>query len=51
MRTLVGVLLAKVYEEDDPLNMRLLTIERYSLNTATFDKYYKIVFGEEDGRQ
>ena len=51
MRTLVGVLLAKVYEEDDPLNMRVLTIERYSLNTATFDKYYKIVFGEEDGRQ
>ena len=51
MRTLVGVLLAKVYEEDDPLNMRLLTIERYSLNKATFDKYYKIVFGEEDGRQ
>ena len=51
MRTLVGVLLAKVYEDDDPLNMRLLTIERYSLNTATFDKYYKIVFGEEDGRQ
>lgn len=51
MRTLVGVLLAKVYKEDDPLNMRLLTIERYSLNTATFDKYYKIVFGEEDGRQ
>ena len=51
MRTLVGVLLAKVYEEDDPLNMRLLTIERYSLNTAMFDKYYKIVFGEEDGRQ
>ncbi len=51
MRTLVGVLLAKVYEEDDPLNMRLITINRYDLNTATFDKYYKIVFGEEDGRQ
>ena len=51
MRTLVGVLLAKVYEEDDPLNMRVITIERYSLNAATFDRYYKIVFGDEDGRQ
>ena len=51
MRTLVGVLLAKVYEEDDPLNMRVITIERYNLNAATFDKYYKIVFGDEDGRQ
>lgn len=51
MRTLVGVLLAKVYEEDDPLNMRVITIERYSLNAATFDRYYKMVFGDEDGRQ
>lgn len=51
MKTLVGVLLAKVYEDDDPLMMRVLTIERYGLNTTTFDKYYKIVFGDEDGRQ
>ena len=51
MRTLVGVFLAKVYEEDDE-NMRALTIDRYGLNKTTFDKYYKIVFGEdEDGRQ
>ncbi len=62
MRTLVGVLLCKVYEEDGP-DMRQVTIDRYGLNEKTFDKYYKIIFGDdgdseiddkdgaEDGRQ
>ncbi len=50
MRTLVGVLLAKVYEEDDP-DMKNITIDRYGLNKATFDKYYKFMFGEDDGRE
>lgn len=50
LRTLVGVLLAKVYEDDDP-DMKEITIDRYGLNKATFDKYYKIVFGDDDGRE
>lgn len=50
MRTLVGVLLAKVYEDDDP-DMRNITIDRYGLDKKLFDKYYKIVFGDDDGRQ
>lgn len=48
MRTLVGVLLAKVYEDDE--DPRENTIERYNLNARTFDKYYRIIFGDEDGR-
>ena len=50
MRTLVGVFLAKVYEDDDA-NMRDITIDRYGLDKKLFDKYYKIVFGDDDGRQ
>jgi len=43
--TLVGVFLSKVYEEDET---RESVIERYKLNSKLYDKYYKIVFGEED---
>lgn len=50
MKTLVGVLLCKVYEEDGP-DMREVTLERYGLAEKTFDKYYKIVFGGEDDAQ
>ena len=50
MRTLVGVLLCKVYEEDGP-DMRQVTIERYGLNEKTFDKYYKIIFGDDGGSE
>ncbi len=42
--TLIGVLLSKVYEGDD--NPRLNAVLRYGLNVRTFDKYYKILFGE-----
>lgn len=49
-RTLIGVLLCKVYE-DDADDMRTQTIERYNLNEKTFDKYYKIIFGEDDARE
>ncbi len=42
--TLIGVLLSKVYEGDD--NPRLNAVLRYGLNARTFDKYYKILFGE-----
>ena len=38
----------KVYE-DDADDMRNQTIERYGLDEGTFDKYYKIIFGDEDG--
>lgn len=48
VRTLIGVLLCKVYE-DDADDMRNQTIERYGLDEGTFDKYYKIIFGDEDG--
>ena len=49
VRTLIGVLLCKVYECDAD-DMREQTIERYNLNEKTFDKYYKIIFGDEDAR-
>lgn len=41
--TLVGVLLSKVYEEDES---RESVLERYDLNPKLFDKYYDMVFGE-----
>ncbi|MCM1306230.1 MAG: hypothetical protein NC037_01645 [Bacteroides sp.] len=43
--TLVGVFLAYVYEEDET---RESVIERYHLNEKLYDKYYKIVFGDDD---
>lgn len=48
--TLIGVLLCKVYEEEDD-NMKDITIRRYDLNERTFNKYYDLIFGEEDGRE
>lgn len=50
VRTLIGVLLCKVYECDAD-DMREQTIERYNLNEKTFDKYYKMIFGEDDARE
>lgn len=50
MRTLMGVLLCKVYEDEDE-NMKDITIRRYDLNERTFNKYYDIIFGDEDGRE
>ncbi|MBO4380918.1 MAG: hypothetical protein J5815_02050 [Clostridia bacterium] len=48
--TLVGVILCKVYydDEEDP---RPDTIEDYDLKEKTFDKYWKILFGDDDGRK
>ena len=48
-KTMIGVLICKVYEddEDDP---RPDTIEGYRIKEKTFDKYWKILFGEDDGR-
>ncbi len=48
-KTLVGVLLCKTYEdeEEDP---KPETLEGYDLKERTFDKYWKILFGDEDGR-
>lgn len=43
--TLVGVFLSKVYEEDET---RESVIERYKLNEKLYDKYYNIIFGEND---
>ncbi len=42
--TLVAVILAKVYEEEDDSLEN--TIERYNIDVATFDRYFKIVFGD-----
>lgn len=47
VRTLVGALLCKVYEDDDP-DMRGITIDRYGLNEKTFDRYYKALFPQDD---
>ncbi|MBQ3754826.1 MAG: hypothetical protein II867_01525, partial [Clostridia bacterium] len=49
INTLVGVILCKVYydDEEDP---RPNTIEDYELKEKTFDKYWKILFGDDDGR-
>ena len=47
--TLVGVFLAYVYEEDET---RESVIERYHLSAKLYDKYYKIIFGEDnDGKE
>jgi len=48
-KTLVGVLLCKIYEDDveDP---RPDTIESYGIKERTFDKYWKLLFGEDDGQ-
>lgn len=43
--TLAGVLLACVYEEDET---RESIIERYHLSPKLYDKYFKIIFGEDD---
>ena len=47
-KTLVGVLLCKTYEDDveDP---KPDTISSYEINERTFDKYWKILFGGDDG--
>ncbi|MBR4800490.1 MAG: hypothetical protein IK048_02290 [Clostridia bacterium] len=49
-KTLVGVLICKVYEdeEEDP---RPETIDGYDIKEKTFDKYWKILFGDDDGRK
>lgn len=49
MRTLVGVLLAMVYCDEDDIKKE--TIERYGLNVRTFDKYYDLLFGGGNGRK
>ncbi len=46
VRTTVGVLLTKVYE-DDP-NPKEDNMQRYELSERTFDKYYRIIFGDEN---
>ncbi len=43
--TMVGVLLGKVYEADEP---REAVIERYGLSEKLYDKYYNIVFGDDN---
>ena len=42
---MVGVLLGKVYEADEP---REAVIERYGLSEKLYDKYYNIVFGDDN---
>ena len=49
-KTLVGVLLCKVYEDDEE-DPRPDTIEGYDLKIRTFEKYWRILFGEDDGRK
>lgn len=48
--TLIGVLLCKVYEDEDE-NMKEITVRRYELNERTFNKYYDLIFGDDDGRE
>ena len=43
--TLAGVFLAFVYEEDET---RETVIERYHLSPKLYDKYVKIIFGDDD---
>ena len=43
----LGVLLAKVYFDEE--NPKEDNIERYGLNRRTFDRYFSIVFGDEEG--
>lgn len=45
--TLVGVLLARVYKDDDE-NVIESTIKRYGLKQKDFEKYYRIVFEDEE---
>ncbi len=45
VRTIVGVLLGKVYEEEES---REDIIERYGLNGRTYDKYCNIFYGDGD---
>ncbi len=47
-KTLVGVLLVKTYEEEDP---KEYTLERYDISARTFNKYYEIIFGEKNGEK
>ncbi len=45
-QALAGVLLAYVYyDEEDPKGD---SMARYNINPRTFDKYYKIIFGDDD---
>lgn len=48
VKTIVGVLLGKVYEEDES---REDIIARYELSARTYDRYRKIFFGDEDGNE
>ncbi|MBO4554917.1 MAG: hypothetical protein J5713_03965 [Clostridia bacterium] len=48
--TLVGVFLCKIYEDDDE-DPRPDTIESYEIKQRTFDKYWKLIFGEDDGNR
>ncbi len=45
-QALAGVLLAYVYYDED--NPKEDSIVRYGINERTFDKYYKIIFGDDD---
>ena len=47
-KTIVGVLLCKTYE-DDPEDPKPDTISSYEINERTFEKYKKIIFGDDDG--
>lgn len=49
VETLAGVLLAYVYFDEE--NPRLDSINRYGLNERTFDKYYKLIFGDDDDEE
>ena len=44
-QTLAGVLLSYVYYDEE--NPKMDSIKRYDLNERTFDKYYKILFGDD----
>ena len=48
-KTLVGVLLCKIYydDEEDP---RPDTIESYEIKQRTFNKYWELIFGEDNGK-
>jgi hypothetical protein len=47
--TLAGVLIAYVYYDEE--NPKMDSIERYNLNERTFDKYYKILFGDDNDEE
>lgn len=48
IRTVVGVLLGRVYREEES---REEILARYDLKASTYDKYQKIFFGDEDGEE